>query len=273
MPVAKARAYIRAFLRPVTTVERLHVRAALGRVLAEDITSVIDVPGHDNSAMDGYAMRFADLRADAESALRVVGASFAGKPYEGTLGSGEAVRIMTGGVMPDGADTVVMQERVSAVGGRGQDSRRAAEGAERARGRLRHRARPGRVQARPDVAPGRARHDRLARDRRGVRVSAAARRLLLHRRRAGAGRPAARCRADLRQQPLHHPRHAHAAGSRQHRHGRDPRRSCRHRAGVRRGGARRRRGHHQRRRIGGRGGLSSSRCSTGSARSCSGRSR
>ena len=69
MPVAKARAYIRAFLRPVTTVERLHVRAALGRVLAEDIASGIDVPGHDNSAMDGYAMRFADLKADAEATL------------------------------------------------------------------------------------------------------------------------------------------------------------------------------------------------------------
>jgi molybdopterin molybdotransferase len=114
MPVAKARAYIRAFLRPVTTVERLHVRTALGRVLAEDIDSGIDVPGHDNSAMDGYAVRFADLKSDADSALRVVGASFAGNPYEGSLGTGEAVRIMTGGVIPAGADTVVMQERVKA---------------------------------------------------------------------------------------------------------------------------------------------------------------
>jgi molybdopterin molybdotransferase len=117
MPVAKARAYIRAFLQPVTTVERLHVRAALGRVLAEDIVSAIDVPGHDNSAMDGYAMRFADLRADAESVLRVAGSSFAGRPFEGDLGAREVVRIMTGGVIPAGADTVVMQERVQASGG------------------------------------------------------------------------------------------------------------------------------------------------------------
>ena len=73
MPVAKARAYIRAFLSPVTTVERVQVRSALGRILAEDITSGIDVPGHDNSAMDGYAMRFADLEAGGETALRVVG--------------------------------------------------------------------------------------------------------------------------------------------------------------------------------------------------------
>ena len=117
MPVAKAREYIRAFLRPVTTVERLHVRAALGRVLAEDITSAIDVPGHDNSAMDGYAVRFADLKSAADAVLRVVGASFAGKPYAGSLGTGEAVRIMTGGVIPTGADTVVMQERVTASAG------------------------------------------------------------------------------------------------------------------------------------------------------------
>ncbi len=117
MPVAKARAYIRAFLQPVTTVERVQGRAALGRVLAEDIVSAIDVPGHDNSAMDGYAMRFADLRADTESVLRVAGASFAGRPFEGSLGVREAVRIMTGGVVPAGADTVVMQERVQATAG------------------------------------------------------------------------------------------------------------------------------------------------------------
>jgi molybdopterin molybdotransferase len=116
MPVAKARAYIRAFLSPVTTVERVPVRSALGRVLAQDITSGIDVPGQDNSAMDGYAMRWADLKTDGETRLQVTGASFAGKPYEGTIGAGQAVRIMTGGVIPAGADTVVMQERVTVSG-------------------------------------------------------------------------------------------------------------------------------------------------------------
>ncbi len=116
MPVARAHAYIRAFLSPVTTVERVQVRSALGRVLAQDITSDIDVPGQDNSAMDGYAMRFADLKADGETGLRVVGSSFAGKPYEGTLAAGQAVRIMTGGVVPRAADTVVMQERVRVSG-------------------------------------------------------------------------------------------------------------------------------------------------------------
>jgi molybdopterin molybdotransferase len=116
MPVAKARAYIRAFLDPVTAVERLPIRTALGRVLAQDIRSSIDVPGQDNSAMDGYALRFADLKPDVSVTLRVVGASFAGRPFEGAVASGQAVRIMTGGVLPAAADTVVMQERVTAAG-------------------------------------------------------------------------------------------------------------------------------------------------------------
>jgi len=116
MPVAKAREYIRAFLSPVSTVERLPIRTALGRVLAEDILSTMNVPAHDNSAMDGYAMRFADLKPDAAVTLRVVGSAFAGKPHTGGLGAGQAVRIMTGGVVPPECDTVVMQERVTVSG-------------------------------------------------------------------------------------------------------------------------------------------------------------
>ncbi|HEV8256655.1 MAG TPA: molybdopterin molybdotransferase MoeA, partial [Casimicrobiaceae bacterium] len=113
MPVAKARELIASFLAPVTAVERVHVRNALGRVLAEDIVSPIAVPGYDNSAMDGYAVRFADLKPDGDTVLKRVGESFAGKPWNGSLGAGECVRIFTGGVMPPGADTVVMQERAS----------------------------------------------------------------------------------------------------------------------------------------------------------------
>jgi molybdopterin molybdotransferase len=136
MPVDKARGHIRAFLSPVTAVERLGLRAALGRVLAEDVVSPLDVPQHDNSAMDGYAVRFADLRADGEATLTVVGSAFAGKPYAGTLAAGQAVRIMTGAVVPAGADTVVQQERakvaggqvtVPAVGAAGTNVRRAGE--------------------------------------------------------------------------------------------------------------------------------------------------
>ncbi len=117
MPVDKARELIRQFLIPVVATERLHLRAALDRVLAQDIVSPVDVPGHDNSAMDGWAVRFADLKAGAETRLSRIGDSFAGKPFGGTVAASQAVRIFTGGVMPGGADTVVMQERATEVDG------------------------------------------------------------------------------------------------------------------------------------------------------------
>ena len=120
MPVDKARELIRTFLQPVTAIERVPVRTSLGRVLAEDIVSPLAVPGHDNSAMDGYAVCFADLKAEGETTLRRVGESFAGKPWSGAIGAGECVRIFTGGVMPQGADSVVMQERTSEADGRVQ---------------------------------------------------------------------------------------------------------------------------------------------------------
>ncbi|CAG0975122.1 molybdopterin molybdotransferase [Methylophilaceae bacterium] len=114
MPVAQARQYIREFLNPATTRESVSIRSALGRVLAEDILSPCNVPNHDNSAMDGYAFNADDLASSGETALRVIGTAYAGKAYAGALGKGQCVRIMTGAVMPQGADTVVIQERVSA---------------------------------------------------------------------------------------------------------------------------------------------------------------
>ena len=116
MPVAKAREFIARFLTPVAVIERVHIRAALDRVLAEDVISPLDVPSHDNSAMDGYAVRFADLKADGEVTLNVAGSSFAGVPYQGAVKPGACVRIMTGGVVPAGMDTIVMQEHVKANG-------------------------------------------------------------------------------------------------------------------------------------------------------------
>ena len=113
MPVDRARDLIRTFLAPVTATERVHIRQALGRVLASDVVSPLAVPGHDNSAMDGYAVRFADLSPDRETTLARVGESFAGKPGGVIVGPGQCVRIFTGGVMPEGADSVVMQERAN----------------------------------------------------------------------------------------------------------------------------------------------------------------
>lgn len=115
IPVDKAREVIARFLTPVTATERVHVRASLGRILAADVISPLDVPSHDNSAMDGYAVRFADLKSDGEVMLTVTGTAFAGAPFDGAVEAGECVRIMTGGVVPRGADTIVMQEHVKAA--------------------------------------------------------------------------------------------------------------------------------------------------------------
>jgi molybdopterin molybdotransferase len=136
MPVDKAREVIARFLTPVTATERVHVRGALSRVLAEDVISPLNVPAHDNSAMDGYAVRHADLKTEGEVTLKTVGTAFAGAPFNGSLATGQAVRIMTGGVVPAGADTIVMQEHVKADGDKvtigaghkkGQNLRKAGE--------------------------------------------------------------------------------------------------------------------------------------------------
>jgi molybdopterin molybdotransferase len=118
MPIDRARALIHSFLVPVTATERIHIRASLGRILAQDVRSPVAVPGHDNSAMDGYAVRFRDLVPGRETILTRIGESFAGKPATATVAAGQCVRIFTGGVMPQGADTVVMQERAHEEDGR-----------------------------------------------------------------------------------------------------------------------------------------------------------
>ena len=135
MPVDKARQHIRDYLTPVHTRECLPLRSALGRVLAADILSPCNVPNHDNSAMDGYAFNADDLLPGTTS-LHIAGTAFAGKAFDGTVARGECVRIMTGAVMPQGCDTVVIQEQVQAEGGsitfgdgvkRGQNLRYAGE--------------------------------------------------------------------------------------------------------------------------------------------------
>ncbi len=134
--VEAARRIILDLIAPVDGSARVAVREALGRVLAEDVISPMNVPGHDNSAMDGYAVRFADLAAEGETALRLAGTTFAGRAFDGGVGPGECVRIMTGGVIPAGADTVVIQETVRTENDRvvvppkqrlGQNIRRAGE--------------------------------------------------------------------------------------------------------------------------------------------------
>ena len=121
---------------PVTGREVLPLREALGRILAVDIVAPHDVPAHDNSAMDGYALRHDCLEASGETPLTVVGTAFAGNAFSGIVGAGQAVRIMTGAMLPAGADTVAVQEAVRVEGSRvlipagqkkGNNTRRAGE--------------------------------------------------------------------------------------------------------------------------------------------------
>ena len=112
MPVTKARQFIKQFLSPVVETETLSIRESLGCVLAQDILSPANVPNYDNSAMDGYAFNENDIQPDKPTILKMIGTVFAGNAFTGKLALGECVRIMTGGMLPKGADTVIMQERV-----------------------------------------------------------------------------------------------------------------------------------------------------------------
>jgi molybdopterin molybdotransferase len=115
--VDKAREAILACLSQVKQTESVKTRDALGRVLAQDIVPSINVPSHDNSAMDGYAVRAADFSSDV-SILQEIGTALAGRPFSGTVGPGQCVRVMTGAVMPQGTDTVVIQEIVKEENGK-----------------------------------------------------------------------------------------------------------------------------------------------------------
>jgi molybdopterin molybdotransferase len=115
--VDEARVRIAASLSAIGGLERLPVPQALGRVLAEEVISPIDVPAHDNSAMDGFAFRGAELQAAVESSFRVAGAVMAGDAAPPAIAPGECLRIMTGAVMPPGLDTVVPLELCREEGG------------------------------------------------------------------------------------------------------------------------------------------------------------
>lgn len=109
LPLAEAQARIAALFRPVTGIETATLRAAIGRVLASDVTAPIDVPPQPNSAVDGYAFRHADLAAEGATTLAVHGRTAAGQ-RPAAVPPGHASRIFTGAVMPRGLDTVMMQE-------------------------------------------------------------------------------------------------------------------------------------------------------------------
>ncbi|MFP4610829.1 MAG: molybdopterin molybdotransferase MoeA, partial [Thiohalophilus sp.] len=115
LDVEQAQQTIRADCMPITAHQQIAVREALHRILAEPVYSPINVPAHTNSAVDGYALRHSDL-INPGTPLTVIGTALAGTPFDGRIDSGQAVRIMTGAVLPDGADSVIMQEDVEKQG-------------------------------------------------------------------------------------------------------------------------------------------------------------
>src|SRR5262245_28756455 len=114
MPVAEALARVLAGTQPLPA-QATPLAEAHGRVLAEDLTALRKQPPADVSAMDGYAVRAADV-AKVPARLKVIGEVAAGHPFEGAVGAGQAARIFTGGVLPPGADTIVIQEHTTREG-------------------------------------------------------------------------------------------------------------------------------------------------------------
>ena len=114
--VEEAIAIIRGSCSALEGFEKRFISDALGQVLAAPVKAPANVPPHRNSAMDGYAVRYEDVAGDEEAELKVIGKSLAGHPFEGQVNPGECVRIMTGAMMPEGADSVVMQEYVEQNG-------------------------------------------------------------------------------------------------------------------------------------------------------------
>lgn len=114
MPVAEARERLTQALRVVAQTQTINLIDAHGCVLSADVVSPIDVPSYTNSAMDGYAIAASSIPTTGEATLQLIGTAWAGKVFDGKVEAGQAIRIFTGGLMPAGTDTVVIQEHVSA---------------------------------------------------------------------------------------------------------------------------------------------------------------
>ena len=107
-----AQQHILQSVNAIDEIETVAVRAALHRVVASEIRSTINVPSHTNSAMDGYAIRGKDIPKNNDKPFQLIGTAWAGRPFDKAVAENECVRIMTGAAMPQGSDTVVMQEHV-----------------------------------------------------------------------------------------------------------------------------------------------------------------
>lgn len=136
VPVDEALARLREVLQPVTAVERLPVAEAAGRVLAEDCLAARSNPPAANSAVDGYGFALAATGSGLQRLPLVEGRAAAGQPFSGTVPEGKALRVLTGAILPEGVDTVVLEEDTATDGAvvvfdgpirRGANTRRAGE--------------------------------------------------------------------------------------------------------------------------------------------------
>nr|WP_305888635.1 gephyrin-like molybdotransferase Glp [Methylomonas sp. SURF-2] len=116
LTVAQAKQHIRLAIQEIAERESVAIGAALGRILADDLHSAVDIPPQRNAAMDGYAFSSRQLIADQAVELQEVGTAWAGKPYQGSIGPNQCVRIFTGAVVPESADSVIAQEQIQRVG-------------------------------------------------------------------------------------------------------------------------------------------------------------
>ena len=107
--------FLTQLVTAVAETEEVEIFQSLGRIVAKDVISPIDVPPHDNSAMDGFAFKGQQLSSAENITLKVVGTALAGKAWQGQVKPGECVKIMTGAIMPDGLDTVIPQELCQSV--------------------------------------------------------------------------------------------------------------------------------------------------------------
>ena len=195
LTVGEAAERLSTRLGPAVGRERVPLAEARGRILAEPLVSGLDVPGYDNAAVDGYA--FAHGRAH----YRIAGRAAAGRPFPHPLGPGEAVRILTGAPVPEGADTVAMQEDCELDG----ENRGGAGGPQGGRqlphGRREHPPGRGGLRGRPAPRAAATGRRRLSGRDRARGLPAASRRAVLHRGRTCAPRRTAGAGAALRLQP------------------------------------------------------------------------
>jgi molybdopterin molybdotransferase len=118
LPAGQVNEFLARMVSVTQRTEQVPLALALDRVLAQDVISPFSVPPHDNSAMDGYAFRGAELNPEAPTQFTVIGTALAGQAWQGLVGRGECVKIMTGAIMPEGLDTVAPQEICQIAEGR-----------------------------------------------------------------------------------------------------------------------------------------------------------